>query len=297
MVLVSAAVLLKKAQNEGFAVPAFNSMNLETAQAIVAAAEAQKAPVILQLTHKTMDYAGLENSAHFLVPLLRAAKAPMALHLDHGKDFEAVKHCIAAGFSSVMIDGSRFPLEENIALTSRVVALAQRFDVSVEAEVGALGESSFTNPTDALVFCSSARVNALAVAVGTSHGAHKFSGKPMLNLPLLERIASLVKVPLVLHGASSVEASIIKKAKKFGLHLQKTSGVPMQQIKKAIKLGVCKINIDTDLRLSFNIALREYLSKNKADFDARNAFAFARSEMQKTCEKKIIDFGAKGKAK
>ncbi len=297
MVLANNAVLLKKAQKRKFAVPAFNSINLETAQAIVGAAEAKKAPVILQVTHKTIEYAGLENTANFVLPLIKAARVPIAFQLDHGKDFETAKRCIALGFSSVMIDGSRLPLDKNIVLAKKVVSLAQKFGVSVEAEVGALGENNFTNPVDALLFCASVPVNALAVAVGTSHGAHKFAGKPKINLQLIKKISSLVSVPLVLHGASSIEQGAIKNARKFGLQLEKTSGVPMQQLKKAIKLGVCKINIDTDLRLSFSIALREYLQKNSSDFDARNALSFARAELQKTCEKKIIDFGAAGKAK
>lgn len=297
MVLVPSGVLLAKAKKQKFAVPAFNSINLETAQAIVAAAEAKKAPVILQVTHKTIEYAGLENTANFVLPLIKAARVPIALQLDHGKDFETAKRCIALGFSSVMIDGSKLPLDKNIALAKKVVSLAQKFDVSVEAEVGALGENNFTNPVDALLFCSSVPVNALAVAVGTSHGAHKFAGTPKINLLLLKQISSLVNVPLVLHGASSVEKSIVAKAKKAGLRLEKASGVPMQQLKKAIKLGVCKINIDTDLRLAFNIALREYLKKKPRDFDIRNALSFARAELQKTCEKKIVDFGASNKAK
>ncbi len=297
MVLANSAVLLEKAQKRKFAVPAFNSMNLETAQAIVAAAEAKKAPVILQVSHKTIEYAGLENTANFVLPLIKAARVPIALQLDHGKDFETVKRCISLGFSSVMIDGSKLPLDGNIALTKKVVSLAQKNGVSVEAEVGALGENNFTEPKDAKEFCSKVKVDSLAVAVGTSHGAHKFAGKPKINLALLKQISSLVDLPLVLHGASSVEQGAIKQAKQFGLQLEKTSGVPMQQLKKAIKRGVCKINIDTDLRLSFSIALREYLQKNSSDFDARNALSFARSKLQKTCEKKIIDFGASNKAK
>ena len=297
MSLASGSVLLKKAQKQHFAVPAFNSANLETAQAIIAAAEKQRAPVILQITHKTIDFAGLENTAHFVLPMIRDASAPIALHLDHGKDFETARRAIASGFSSVMIDGSKLQLKQNIALTKRVVSLAHKFFVSVEAEVGALGENNYTNPTEALMFAASVPIDALAIAVGTSHGAFKFSGKPKLNFSALEKIASLVKLPLVLHGASTVDARAIKKAKRFGLRLQKTSGVPLSQIKKAIKLGIRKINIDTDLRLSFNTALREYLAKHKNDFDSRNALAFARSALQKTCETKIRQFGARGKAK
>ncbi|MEW6276681.1 MAG: class II fructose-1,6-bisphosphate aldolase [Bacillota bacterium] len=284
MSFVAASVLLRAAQNGGYAVGAFNFSNLEIVQAIVRAAEAEKAPVILQATQGAIRYAGLA----YLVALARAAakeaSVPLALHLDHGTDANLVEECVRAGFSSVMIDGSRLPLEENIALTRQVVAASRRSGVSVEAELGRISgtedelsvaerEALFTDPQEARFFVEQTGVDALAVAVGTAHG--RYRGEPKLDFERLARISALVPIPLVLHGSS---------------------GVPDEAVREAIARGVRKINIDTDIRQTFIGTIRQVLAEKPDEIDPRKILSPAREAAAEVVRHKIRLFGSAGKA-
>jgi fructose-bisphosphate aldolase class II len=230
----------------------------------------------------------------------------MSLHLDHGEDFETVSKCIEAGFTSVMIDGSFLGFEENVALTKRVVDRARKFGVSVEAELGRLAgveektveerETVLTDPDAAEEFVRRTGVDALAVAIGTSHGAYKFKGEAKLDFERLRLIAKKVDIPLVLHGASSVPAWIIEKATKYGAELSGAKGIPEEHIKKAISLGISKINIDTDLRLAFTATVREVLANSPKEFDPRKILGPAKEAMKEVVRGKMRLFGSSGKA-
>ncbi|MEM3673012.1 MAG: class II fructose-bisphosphate aldolase [Candidatus Bathyarchaeia archaeon] len=274
--LVTNRELLLPARKNSYAVGAFNIQNLESFLAVTEAAVEEKSPVIVAVTPSAIKYAGLA----YLVKIVRTAAentpVPMSLHLDHGEDFETVSKCIEAGFTSVMIDGSFLSFEENIALTKRVVDLAHSKGVSVEAELGRLAgveektveekEAILTDPDAAEEFVKRTGVDALAVAIGTSHGAYKFKGEAKLDFERLKLIAKKVDIPLVLHGASSVPAWIIEKATKYGAELSGAKGIPEEHIKKAISMGISKINIDTDLRLAFTAAVREVLANSPKEF-------------------------------
>lgn len=230
----------------------------------------------------------------------------MSIHLDHGEDVETVSKCIEAGFTSVMIDGSHLKFGENASLTKHVVDLAHPRGVSVEAELGRLSgieesavkekEAVLTDPNVAKDFVKRTGVDALAVAIGTSHGAYKFKGEPKLDFERLELIRERVDVPLVLHGASSVPSWIIKKATKYGAELSGAKGIPEECIRKAISLGVTKINIDTDLRLAFTATIREFLAKSPREFDPRKMLSPAKEAMKDVVKGKIRLFGSSGKA-
>jgi len=230
----------------------------------------------------------------------------MSLHLDHGKDVETVSKCIDAGFTSVMIDGSHLKFEENVALTKRVVDLARPKGVSVEAELGRLAgveestveekEAVLTDPDAAKEFVQRTSVDALAVAIGTSHGAYKFKGEPKLDFERLELIREKANALLVLHGASSVPSQIIEKAIKYGAELGGAKGIPEEHSQKAISLGITKINIDTDLRLAFTAATREFLVKSPKVFDPRKILGSAKEAMKEVVKGKMRLFGSSGKA-
>jgi fructose-bisphosphate aldolase class II len=234
------------------------------------------------------------------------APVPMALHLDHGKDVETVSKCVDAGFTSVMIDGSHLNFEENISLTRRVVDLAQSKGVSVEGELGRLAgveestveekEAILTDPEAAEEFIERTNVDALAVAIGTSHGAYKFKAKPKLDFERLKAIRKRVKVPLVLHGASGVPSWIVEKAAKYGAELGGAKGIPDEHIKKAITLGITKINIDTDLRLAFTGTVREILATSPKQFDPRKILGPAKETMRQVVKAKMRLFGSSFKA-
>jgi fructose-bisphosphate aldolase class II len=246
----------------------------------------------------------------YLAKIVRTAAentpVPMSLHLDHGEDFETVSKCIEAGFTSVMIDGSFLGFEENVALTKRVVDHARKFGVSVEAELGRLAgveektveerETVLTDPDAAEEFVRRTGVDALAVAIGTSHGAYKFKGEAKLDFERLRLIAKKVDIPLVLHGASSVPAWIIEKATKYGAELSGAKGIPEEHIKKAISLGISKINIDTDLRLAFTATVREVLANSPKEFDPRKILGPAKEAMKEVVRGKMRLFGSSGKA-
>jgi len=282
--LVTMTELLQEAEKGKYAVGAFNCNNMEIVQAIVAAAEEESAPVIIQASQGAIKYAGLE----YIVGLVRVAaagsKVPIALHIDHGTSFEQVMRCIREGFTSVMIDGSKLPLEENIALTNRVLDVARAVGVSVEAELGKIGgteddvsvserEASLTDPEEAKIFVEKTGVDALAIAIGTAHGQYK--GEPKLDFDRLEKVRQLVDVPIVLHGSS---------------------GVPSEAIAKAIKIGVSKVNIDTNLREAFVNRTREVLAANPNEIDPRKILGPAREAMKEVIKEKIRLFGSSQKA-
>jgi len=302
--LVNLKNILKKANKHNFGVGAFNIYNLETIQAVTRAAAKLKSPVIMQTSESAIKYAGLKNLRNIVFDATLSNKIPICLHLDHGRDMKVIKDCINLGYSSVMIDSSNEKFEKNILLTKRVVKLAQKNNVSVEAELGTIGGVEdtikaktiiYTDPDLAKEFVDKTGIDALAVAIGTSHGAYKFLGKAKLNFGILKEIKKKLKMPLVLHGASSVPQQYVRLANKYGGKLKGMVGVPEDQLKKAVKLGINKINTDTDLRLAFNSVLRKTVRKNPSMFDPRKLIGPSRDEMQKIVEHRIKVMGSKNK--
>lgn len=297
---VSGKTLLEKAREQNYAVPAFNTSNLEVTQALFGAAEQSNAPLLIQTTESAIEYAGLQNLFALISTMAKDSSIPVCIHLDHGKDLGLIKQCLELGYKSVMIDASHYPFGKNIALTKKVVALARKKKASVEAELGTLGrlgQAMLTDAGQAKRFVEKTGCNSLAVAIGTSHGAYKFEGAPHIDLAGLKQISELVDVPLVLHGASSVPSSIVNKANKYGAQLRYAKGVPEKQLRKAIKLGVAKINIDTDIRLAFTASLREFLSKNPKAYDPREYLSCCREAVKEIALEKIRLFGCRGKAR
>ncbi|MPW24853.1 class II fructose-1,6-bisphosphate aldolase [Alkalibaculum sp. M08DMB] len=308
MALVNSNEMFKKAYEGGYAVGAFNVNNMEIIQGIVAAARQENAPVILQVSAGARKYA----SPIYLKKLVEAAieetGLDIVLHLDHGEDFEICKACIDDGFSSVMIDGSRFSLDENIALTKRVVDYARDRGVSVEAELGKLAgiedavnvsakDATYTDPDEAVEFVERTGVDSLAIAIGTSHGAYKFSGDPSLDFARLETISSKLKgFPLVLHGSSSVPQEFIDLNNKYGGKIPGAQGVPEHMLNRASKMGVCKINIDTDLRLAMTASIRRTFTENPGEFDPRKYLSPARDAIRDMVAHKMKNvLGCSGK--
>jgi len=304
--LVANRDLLIPARRKAYAVGAFNINNLESLLAVAEAANEEKSPVVVAVTPSAIKYAGLAYLAKIVKTAAESTPVPMSLHLDHGEDFETVSKCMAAGFTSVMIDGSFLKFEENVALTKRVVDIAHPKDASVEAELGRLAgveektveekEAVLTDPKAAEEFVERTRVDALAVAIGTSHGAYKFKAEPKLDFERLKLISKKVDVPLVLHGASSVPKWIIEKASKYGAELTGARGIPEEHIQKAISLGIAKINIDTDLRLAFTATVREVLANSPKEFDPRKILGPAKEAMKEVVKGKMRLFGSSGKA-
>jgi fructose-bisphosphate aldolase class II len=298
--------ILASAMAGNYAVGAFNIHNLESLQAVVTAAQEENSPVIVAVTPSAIKYAGLAYLVKLVKTAAESVAVPMSLHLDHGRDVEIVAKCVDEGFTSVMIDGSHLDFEGNIALTRRVVELAHPRGVSVEAELGRLAgveevsveekEAILTDPNAAREFVERTNVDALAVAIGTSHGAYKFKGKPKLDFQRLREIKERVGVPLVLHGASGVPAWIIEKATRYGAQLAGARGMPDESIKQAIRLGIAKINIDTDLRLAFTATVREVLAKAPTQFDPRKILGPAREAMREVVKTKMRLFGSSRKA-
>jgi fructose-bisphosphate aldolase class II len=304
--LVTNKELLLPARQKGYAVGAFNINNLEALLAVAEAAVEEKSPAIVAVTPSAIKYAGLSYLSKIVRTAAESALVPMSLHLDHGENFEIVSKCVEAGFTSVMIDGSFLKFEENVTLTKKVVNLAHPKGVSVEAELGRLAgveestveekEAVLTDPNAAKEFVQRTGVDALAVAIGTSHGAYKFKAEPKLDFERLGLIRERVSVPLVLHGASSVPQWIIEKASKYGAELTGAKGIPEEHIKKAISLGIAKINIDTDLRLAFTATVREVLANNPKEFDPRKILGPAKDAMKEVIKGKMHLFGSSGKA-
>ncbi|MCR4399380.1 MAG: class II fructose-1,6-bisphosphate aldolase [Syntrophomonadaceae bacterium] len=283
MPLVSVKQLLDEAERGGYAVGAFNANNMEIVQAIIDAAVEERAPVIMQASQGAIKYAGLPFITGMVRIAAERADVPVALHLDHGTSFEQVIQCICSGFTSVMYDGSQLPLEDNIAVTCKVLEVARTVGVSVEAELGKIGgteddisvdarEALFTDPDEAAYFVRRTGVDSLAVAIGTAHGQYK--GEPRLDFDRLERIRQLVKIPIVLHGSS---------------------GVPDEAITRAIALGVRKVNIDTNIREAFVGAMRTELAKNAREIDPRRILGPAREAATALIREKIRLFGSSGR--
>ncbi len=299
MALVTTKEMFAKALTQDYAVGAFNVNNMEIIQGIVEAAKEENAPLILQVSAGARKYA----KPVYLVKLVEAAiedtGLDIALHLDHGEDFDICKKCVDDGFSSVMIDGSKHPFEENIRLTKEVVEYAHSKGVSVEAELGKLAgiednikvdarNATFTDPEEAAEFVEKTGVDSLAVAIGTSHGAYKFKGTPYLDFERLEEIHKLIPdTPLVLHGASTVLPEFVEKCNKYGGNIPGAQGVPEDMIKTATKHGVCKVNIDTDLRLAMTAEIRKHFAEHPEDFDPRKYLGPARDAIKGMVQHKI----------
>ncbi len=308
MAFVTSKEMFAKALKSDYAVGAFNVNNMEIIQGIVDAAKTEEAPLILQVSAGARKYA----RPAYLLKLVEAAildtDLDICLHLDHGEDFEICKKCVDDGFTSVMIDGSKHPFEENIALTKQVVEYAHAKGVVVEAELGKLAgieddikvdarSATFTDPDEAAEFVERTGVDSLAIAIGTSHGAYKFKGDPYLDFERLERISKLLpNTPLVLHGASTVLPEFVALCNKYGGNIPGAKGVPEDMIRTAAKYGVCKVNIDTDLRLAMTAEIRRYLVEHPEDFDPRKYLGPARDAIQSMVQHKIKNvLGASGK--
>ena len=321
MALVTTKEMFKKAYAGGYAVGAFNINNMEIIQAITEAAAEEKSPVILQVSAGARKYA----KPAYLMALAKAAVedtgVDFALHLDHGADFEICKSCIDGGFTSVMIDGSKYSFEENIALTKKVVDYAHAHGVVDEGEIGKLAgieddvhvaaeDSTYTRPEEVEEFVSRTGVDSLAIAIGTSHGAYKFTPAqctrnadgilvpPPLRFDILEEIEKrLPEFPIVLHGASSVAQDCVKEINALGGHMPDAIGIPEEELRQAAKMAVCKINIDSDIRLAMTAGIRRVLANQPEVFDPRTYLSVGRDEVKKMVKHKIVDvLGSNGKA-
>ena len=311
MPLVGTKEMFEKAYKEGYAIGAFNVNNMEIIQGITEAAAEEKAPLILQVSNGARKYA----KPIYLKKLVEAAVydtgLPIALHLDHGDSFELCKDCIDSGFTSVMIDGSKYNFEDNIALTRQVVEYAHAHEICVEGELGTLAgieddvnvsaeDSSYTRPDQVEEFVERTGVDSLAIAIGTSHGAYKFKPghKPMLRFDILEEVEKrLPGFPIVLHGASSVPQEWVKVVNEFGGQMPDAIGIPEELLAKAAKMAVCKINIDSDLRLVCTASIREHLVEHPDHFDPRQYLKPARENIKELVRHKIVDvLGCNGKA-
>ncbi|HNZ82606.1 MAG TPA: class II fructose-1,6-bisphosphate aldolase [Sedimentibacter sp.] len=281
MALVTSQEMFKKAYEGNYAVGAFNVNNMEIIQGIVDAAKQENAPLILQVSAGARKYANPIYLRKLVEAAIEDTGLDICLHLDHGEDFEICKQCVDDGFSSVMIDGSKYPLEENIALTKRVVEYAHSKGVVVEGELGKLAgvedavkvktkDATYTDPNEAVEFVERTGVDSLAIAIGTSHGAYKFKGDPSLDFERLEIITNLLPgFPLVLHGSSSVPKDFVDLCNKYGGQIPGAAGVPEEMLRRAAQMGVCKINIDTDLRLALTACIRQYFFEHPSEFDPR----------------------------
>ena len=323
--LVNTREMFKRAINGGYAIPAFNFNNMEQLQAIIKASSELRSPVILQVSKGARNYANqtlLEYMAQGAVEYakeLGCEHPEIALHLDHGDSFELCKSCVDMGFSSVMIDGSSLPYEENVALTKKVVDYAHQFDVTVEGELGVLAGvedevasevSHYTKPEEVIDFTEKTGVDSLAISIGTSHGAYKFKPEqctrdpktgrlvpPPLAFDVLDEIMKkLPGFPIVLHGSSSVPQEEVATINKFGGKLPDAIGIPEDQLRQAAKSAVCKINIDSDSRLAMTAAIRQHLAEHPGDFDPRQYLKPARENMKKMYIHKIVNvLGSDGK--
>ncbi len=310
MALISTKEMLAKALNRDYAVGAFNVNNMEIIQGIVEAARIEQAPLILQVSAGARKYARPVYLRKLVEAAVEETGLDIAMHLDHGEDFAICKQCIDDGFTSVMIDGSKHPFEENIAMTKEVVAYAHDHGVTVEAELGRLAgvednvnvdarSASFTDPDEAVEFVERTGVDSLAIAIGTSHGAYKFKGEPYLDFERLKVIHGLLpETPLVLHGASSVLKEFVDRCNEYGGKIPGAQGVPEDMIHEAVKYGICKVNVDTDLRLAMTAEIRRYLIEHPEDFDPRKYMGPGRDAITRMVQHKIRDMlNASGQAK
>ena len=312
MPLVNTKEMFKKAYEGGYAIGAFNVNNMEIVQGITEACQELKAPVILQVSAGARKYA----NHTYLVKLVEAAvkenpNIPIALHLDHGASFEICKDCIDGGFTSVMFDGSSKPYEENVEEARRVAEYAHKYNVTVEAELGKLAgieddvkveddKAQFTDPDEVQDFVTRTGVDSLAIAIGTSHGAYKFKPgqKPQLRLDILQEVSNrLPGFPIVLHGASSVIPEFVEMVNQYGGKMPDAIGIPEEMLREAAKMAVCKINIDSDIRLAMTATIRKYLAEHPSDFDPRAYLAPARTAVKDMVAHKInVVLGCAGKA-
>ncbi len=310
--LVHLKEILLEAYQHGYAVPAFNVNNLETIKAVLAAAETERSPVILQTSEGAVAYAGMEMLVAMISTAAKKAMVPVAMHLDHGKSVKMMAAAIEAGYGSVMIDGSLLPYADNVAQTVEVVTLARSKGVSVEAELGAIAgvedlvkveerQAMFTDPKQAAKFVEATGCDALAVSIGTAHGAHKFKGVPELDLVRLAAINELVEVPLVLHGASGISEDLVEKTRHLCEQLQDCSrltganGVPDEAVMAAVSRGIRKVNIDSDLRVAFVAGLRDGLLSQPKEIDPRKLLALSVQLMTETARHKMQMLGSSGR--
>ena len=310
MSLVTTKEMFEKSMKEGFAIGAFNVNNMEIIQAIVDAAAENNSPVILQASSSAIKYARI----NYLMKMIEAAveehpNVPIAIHLDHGPDFETCKKCVDAGFTSVMFDGSKYDFEENIRLTKEVVDYAHAHGVVVEAELGKLAgiedevnvsadEARYTDPAQAEEFVKRTGVDSLAIAIGTSHGAYKFKGEAKLRFDILKEIKERIpNTPIVLHGASTVIPELVDTCNQFGGNIPGAKGVPDEILHEASVSGVSKINVDTDLRLALTAGIRKVFIEDPSAFDPRKYLTPARELVKQTVSHKIKNvFGSANKA-
>lgn len=307
MSLVNNNDLMVPARAGGYAVGAFNTSNLEITRAIFEAAQEFNSPVIVATSQSAIKYAGYDNIRAMVENLSESTGVPASLHLDHGTDADVIRGCLEHGWTSIMIDGSHLPFEENIAATKEVVDLCAPRGVSVEGELGRLmgvedeisvaeDEAVYTDPGQAAEFVEKTGCDSLAIAIGTSHGAYKFKATPKLAIDRLEQIASLVSIPLVLHGASAVPPDVLELATRYGAELPGAKGVPPESIREAIGGGIAKVNIDTDLRLAFTGQVRRVLAESPEIFDPRKILGAAIEGMKDVIRGKMELFGSADKA-
>lgn len=307
MPLIGPKAMFERAYAEGYAIGGFNVNNMEIIQGIMQAAAQERSPVILQVSAGARKYAGQIYIMKLVEAALAEADVPVVVHLDHGPSFEMCKDCIDGGFTSVMIDGSHLPFEENIALTKKVVDYAHERNVWVEAELGKLAgveehvssaEHVYTDPDEAVEFVKRTGCDSLAIAIGTSHGAYKFKGEAKLDFDRLEKIGKLLPgVPLVLHGASSVPAEFVNMCNEYGGKVGSATGVPEEMLRKAASMAVCKINVDTDIRLAMTASIRKFLADKPDQFDPRGYLTPARDAVKNMVAHKIKNvMGTSGKA-
>lgn len=301
MALITSKEMFGKALKSDYAIGAFNVNNMEIVQGITRAAAAQRSSLILQASSGAIEYAGPRYLIHMLEAAMEETGIDICLHLDHGANFKICKECVDNGFTSVMFDGSKYTFEENISMTKEVVDYAHAHGVVVEAELGKLAgiedavkvsaaDATFTVPEEAAEFVERTGVDSLAVAIGTSHGAYKFSGTPKLDLERLEKIHALIPdTPLVLHGASTVPQQFVKQCNDFGGQIPGAQGVPEEMIREAAKRGVCKVNVDTDIRMALTAEIRKYFAEHPDGFDPRKYLGPGRESIQVLVEHKIKD--------
>lgn len=315
--LVNTKELFHKAMQGGYAIPAFNFNNLEQLQAIIAACVETRSPVILQVSKGARQYADQTLLQYMAQGAVEVAKQsghaiPIVLHLDHGDSYDLARSCIETGFSSVMIDGSHLPFDENIKITKQVVDFAHPFDVTVEGELGVLAgiedevsseETHYTKPEEVEDFVKRTGVDSLAISIGTSHGAYKFKVKPgetppPLRFDILDEVERRIPgFPIVLHGASSIPQSIVDEINRYGGKLEDTAGIPEGQLRRAAKAAVCKINIDSDGRLAVTAAIRKVFHEKPGEFDPRKYLGPARDSLRELYKQKIINvLGSNDKA-
>ena len=309
MPLVTTKEMFEKSMKEKFAIGAFNVNNMEIIQGIVDAASENNSPVILQASAGAIKYARPIYLKKMVEAAVEETNIPIALHLDHGPDFETCKACIDAGFTSVMIDGSKYDFEENVRITKQVVDYAHAHGVVVEAELGQLAgieddvnvsesDAKYTDPDQAAEFVERTGCDSLAIAIGTSHGAYKFKGEAKLRFDILQKIKEKIpNTPIVLHGASTVIPELVETCNQYGGDIPGAKGVPDEILNEASKSGVSKINVDTDLRLAMTGQIRKVLAEEPGVFDPRKYLTPAREEIRKTVSHKIKDvFGSANKA-